>query len=132
MKSLHDNKKDAKRSDYAAVNNLANELVTGYACTADYRKSQGLTKPSQLTRDTFTDKMNHLTSFFNIQQAENVKAGRDPVASAVQIRNSIAPGLRQMGYYDSIAGKRDQAVVNENKRLMEQHREAQAKRIKSA
>eukprot|EP00899_Mesostigma_viride_P004117 jgi/Mesvir1/13706/Mv06936-RA.1 len=70
--------------------------------------------------------------FFNIQQAENVKAGRDPVASAVQIRNSIAPGLRQMGYYDSIAGKRDQAVVNENKRLMEQHREAQAKRIKSA
>eukprot|EP00899_Mesostigma_viride_P029199 jgi/Mesvir1/9464/Mv19590-RA.1 len=71
-------------------------------------------------------------SFFNIQQAENVKAGRDPVASAVQIRNSIAPGLRQMGYYDSIAGKRDQAVVNENKRLMEQHREAQAKRIKSA
>eukprot|EP00899_Mesostigma_viride_P023743 jgi/Mesvir1/4553/Mv01218-RA.1 len=71
-------------------------------------------------------------AFFNIQQAENVKAGRDPVASAVQIRNSIAPGLRQMGYYDSIAGKRDQAVVNENKRLMEQHREAQAKRIKSA
>eukprot|EP00899_Mesostigma_viride_P007826 jgi/Mesvir1/17044/Mv16573-RA.1 len=70
--------------------------------------------------------------FFNIQQAENVKAGRDPVASAVQIRNSIAPGLRQMGYYDSIAGKREQAVVNENKRLMEQHREAQAKRIKSA
>eukprot|EP00899_Mesostigma_viride_P011298 jgi/Mesvir1/20169/Mv13407-RA.1 len=64
--------------------------------------------------------------------AENVKAGRDPVASAVQIRNSIAPGLRQMGYYDSIAGKREQAVVNENKRLMEQHREAQAKRIKSA
>eukprot|EP00899_Mesostigma_viride_P004512 jgi/Mesvir1/14061/Mv01348-RA.1 len=89
-------------------------------------------KPPRSALQSYLAPMNHLTSFFNIQQAENVKAGRDPVASAVQIRNSIAPGLRQMGYYDSIAGKRDQAVVNENKRLMEQHREAQAKRIKSA
>eukprot|EP00899_Mesostigma_viride_P009230 jgi/Mesvir1/18308/Mv25750-RA.1 len=119
---------------YAAVNNTANQLATGYNTTAEYRKDQGLTKKSQATRDTFNDEMSSLMDLFHRRHARLVEKGGDPVVEAAKIRESLAPGLRSIGYYEDAREVRGAEFAKGNKRLMEINRvlaRDEAKRIKA-